>query len=67
LREHPPEAFITLSSDDLGWLTGVGGESRWLLGRTLPAVSAWLQREYVFERQIEHFSIWRRRPTDGSS
>jgi hypothetical protein len=61
LRREPPRLFIVARNDAIPWATGLTADSADQLNEW-PELRAWLQSGYAFERQIEDFAIYRRRP-----
>jgi hypothetical protein len=59
LAAQPPALFLVLQDDAIPWASGRGDDSRRQLAR-FPELNAFLRRRYCFERQLEHFSIFRR-------
>jgi hypothetical protein len=60
LQARPPELFLVLEHDAIPWASGRRDDSRAQLTQ-FHELYTFLQRHYRFERQLEHFGIFRLR------
>jgi hypothetical protein len=58
LAAQPPALFLVLQDDAIPWASGRTDDSRRQLAQ-FPELDAFLHRHYRFERQIEHFRLFR--------
>jgi Dolichyl-phosphate-mannose-protein mannosyltransferase len=58
LEARPPALFMVLREDAIPWASGRADDSEQQLAR-FAGLRTFLQRHYHFERQIEHFAIYR--------
>lgn len=59
LESDPPEIFIVVNNDQMPYLTGFTMDSKQLLETKFRNLKRWLDKNYILEKKIEHFEIYR--------